>query len=188
MKKLKKTASRIIVLSVLLFFTSHAAAAELRITFGYSSIGPMMHGLWMAKEIGAFEKHGLDPQLIFIASGPVVIQALLGGDLHAGLAATTAVIGAAARNAPIVGVANMASRPYHRLWVQPEINRVEELRGKSLGITRFGSLPHNLTIILLRKYGLANAVNMRQFGDTVGIAAAFEQHAIAGAVTSELRV
>ena len=179
----------VIVLFASLFFISHAAAAELRkITFGYSSIGPMMHGLWMAKEIGAFEKHGLDPQLIFIASGPVVIQALLGGDLHAGLAATTAVIGASAKNAPIVGVANMASRPYHRLWVQPEINRVEELRGKSLGITRFGSLPHNLTIILLRKYGLANAVNMRQFGDTVGIAAAFEQHAIAGAVTSELRV
>ena len=69
-----------------------------------------------------------------------------------------------------------------------EINRVEDLRGKSLGITRFGSLPHNLTVILLRKYGLATAVNMRQFGDTLGIAAAFEQHVIAGAVTSELRV
>jgi NitT/TauT family transport system substrate-binding protein len=190
MKSLKmQTGGRIVFLSALLFLTSHAVAAELRkITFGYSSIGPMMHGLWMAKEIGAFEKHGLEAQLVFIASGPVVIQALFGGDLQAGLAATSAVIGAAAKGAAIVAVANMASRPYHRLWVQPEINRVEDLRGKALGITRFGSLPHNLTIILLRKYGLATAVNMRQFGDTVGIAAAFEQHAIAGAVTSELRV
>jgi len=190
MKRLKmQTTGGIVFLSALLFLTSHAVAAELRrITFGYSSIGPMMHGLWMAKEIGAFEKHGLEAQLVFIASGPVVIQALLGGDLQAGLAATSAVIGAAAKGAAIVAVANMASRPYHRLWVQPEINRVEDLRGKALGITRFGSLPHNLTIILLRKYGLATAVNMRQFGDTVGIAAAFEQHVIAGAVTSELRV
>jgi ABC-type nitrate/sulfonate/bicarbonate transport system substrate-binding protein len=190
MKHLKMQTTRgIVFLSALLFLTSHAVAAELRrITFGYSSIGPMMHGLWMAKEIGAFEKHGLEAQLVFIASGPVVIQALLGGDLQAGLAATSAVIGAAAKGAAIVAVANMASRPYHRLWVQPEINRVEELRGKSLGITRFGSLPHNLTIILLRKYGLATTVNVRQFGDTLGIAAAFEQHVIAGAVTSELRV
>ena len=190
MKRLKmQTTGGIVFLSALLFLTSHAVAAELRrITFGYSSIGPMMHGLWMAKEIGAFEKHGLEAQLVFIASGPVVIQALLGGDLQAGLAATSAVIGAATKGAAIVAVANMASRPYHRLWVQPEINRVEELRGKSLGITRFGSLPHNLTIILLRKYGLATTVNMRQFGDTLGIAAAFEQHVIAGAVTSELRV
>ena len=148
----------------------------------------MMHGLWMAKEIGAFEKQGLEAELIFIASGPVVLQALLGGDLQAGLAATSAVVGAAIKGAPIVAVANTASRPYHRLWVQPEINRVEDLRGKTLGITRFGSLPHNLTVILLRKYGLMTAASIRQFGDTLGIAAAFEQRAIAGAVTSELRV
>ena len=179
----------VVILSALVCLTSHAAAAELKkVAFGYSSIGPMMHGLWMAKEIGAFEKHGLEAELIFIASGPVVMQALLGGDLHAGLAATSAVIGAASKGAPIVAVANMASRPYHRLWVQPDINRVEDLKGKTLGITRFGSLPHSLTVILLRKYGLANAVNIRQFGDTLGIAAAFEQRAIAGAVTSELRV
>ena len=116
------------------------------------------------------------------------MQALLGGDLQAGLAATSAVVGAAIKGAPIVAVANTASRPYHRLWVQPEINRVEDLRGKTLGITRFGSLPHNLTVILLRKYGLMTAASIRQFGDTLGIAAAFEQRAIAGAVTSELRV
>jgi NitT/TauT family transport system substrate-binding protein len=190
MKGLNATMSRlIVVLAIVLYFPPEIAAAELRkVTLGYSSIGPMMHGLWMAKEIGAFERQGLQAELIFIASGPVVLQALLGGDLQAGLAATSAVVGAAVKGAPIVAVANTASRPYHRLWVQPEINRVEDLRGKTLGITRFGSLPHNLTVILLRKYGLMTTVNIRQFGDTLGIAAAFEQRAIAGAVTSELRV
>ena len=190
MQFLRKTPSvLLVVLAILLCDKPETTAAELRkVTFGYSSIGPMMHGLWMAKEIGAFEKQGLEAELIFIASGPVVIQALLGGDLQAGLAATSAVVGAAIKGAPIVAVANTASRPYHRLWVQPDINRTEDLRGKTLGITRFGSLPHNLTVILLRKYNLMNAVSIRQFGDTLGIAAAFEQRAIAGAVTSELRV
>lgn len=179
----------VIVLSALVLWRSDVAAAEAKkMTFGYSSIGPMMHGLWMAKEIGAFEKYGLEAELIFISSGPVVVQALLGGDLQAGLAATSAVIGAALKGASIIAVANMASSPYHRLWVHPEINRVEDLRGKTLGITRLGSLPHHLTVILLRKYGLETAVNLRQFGDTRGVAAAFQQRAIAGAVTSELRV
>jgi ABC-type nitrate/sulfonate/bicarbonate transport system substrate-binding protein len=179
----------LVVLPILLCDKPQTTAAELRkVTFGYSSIGPMMHGLWMAKEIGAFEKQGLEAELIFIASGPVVIQALLGGDLQAGLAATSAVVGAAIKGAPIVAVANTASRPYHTLWVQPDINGIEDSRGTTLGITRFGSLPHNLTVILLRKYNLMNAVSIRQFGDTLGIAAAFEQRAIAGAVTSELRV
>lgn len=178
-----------VVLSAIVLWGSSAGAAEVKkITFGYSSIGPMMHGLWMAKDIGAFERHGLEAELIFIAGGPIVIQALLGGDLQAGLGATSAVVGAALKGASIVAVANMASSPYHRLWVNPEINRIEELRGKTLGITRFGSLPHQLTVILLRKYGLENAVSLRQFGDTRGIAAAYDQRAIAGAVTSELRV
>jgi NitT/TauT family transport system substrate-binding protein len=183
------TSGLLVVFAIFVCFAPQVIAAELRkVTLGYSSIGPMMHGLWMAKEIGAFEKQGLEAELIFIASGPVVIQALLGGDLQAGLAATSAVVGAAIKGASIVAVANTASRPYHRLWVQPDINRIEDLRGKTLGITRFGSLPHNLTVILLRKYNLTNAVSIRPFGDTLGIAAAFEQRAIAGAVTSELRV
>jgi ABC-type nitrate/sulfonate/bicarbonate transport system substrate-binding protein len=89
------TASCPVILVVLLFSSFCAAAAEpKKFTFGYSSVGPMMHGLWMAKETGAFEKHGLEADLIFIPSGPIVVQALLGGDLHAGLAATSAVVAA----------------------------------------------------------------------------------------------
>lgn len=82
----------------------------------------------------------------------------------------------------------MANRPAHRLWVQPEINRLEDLRGKTLGITRFGAVPHHLSVIVLRKHGLEGAVNMRQFGGANEVAVAFQQRAIAGAVTSDLRV
>jgi ABC-type nitrate/sulfonate/bicarbonate transport system substrate-binding protein len=76
-------------------------AAELKpITLGYSSIGPMATGFWMAKEIGAFEKHGMHAEIIYISSGPVVIQALIGGDLQGGSAATNAVINAILSGAP----------------------------------------------------------------------------------------
>lgn len=188
MKRAISGVSAVVLLGLALLGSSVRAAEVKKVTFGYSSIGPMMHGLWMAKDTGAFERHGLEAELIFIAGGPIVIQALVGGDLQAGLGATSAVIGAALKGASIVAVANMASSPFHRLWVNPEISRIEDLRGKTLGITRFGSLPHQLTVILLRKYGLENAVSLRQFGDTRGIAAAYDQRAIAGAVTSELRV
>ena len=53
----------------------------------------------MAKEIGAFEKYRLQSELIFISFGPVVVQALIGGDLQAGFAATNAVIAAVRRPA-----------------------------------------------------------------------------------------
>ena len=174
---------------VLVLLSSYASGAEPRkITFGYSTVGPMAAGAWMAKEIGAFEKNGLQANLIYISSGPVVVQALIGGDLHGGIAASNAVINAVLNGAPIVGVAAVGNRPYHRLYVQPEINRIEDLRGKTLGITRFGSVTDNLTRILLRKYGLEGAVNVRQIGGTPEVGAAFQQRMIAGAVSSELRV
>ena len=116
------------------------------------------------------------------------MQALIGGDLHAVSAASNAVINAVLSGAPIIAVGGTANRPYHRLFVQPEINRLEDLRGKTLGVTRFGSITDNLTRILLRRNGLEGAVNVRQMGGTIEVAAAFQNRLIAGAVTSELRV
>jgi len=164
------------------------AAESKKIVFAYSSIGPMATGVWMAKESGAFEKYGLQGDIILITSGPVAVQSLIGGDLQFVSAASNAVINAILNGAPIIAVGGTANRPYHRLFVQPEINRVEDLRGKSLGVTRFGSITDNLTRILLRKYGLENAVNVRQMGGTIEVSAAFQNRLIAGAVTSEMRV
>jgi NitT/TauT family transport system substrate-binding protein len=164
-------------------------AAEMKkFTLGYSTVGPAGTGLWMAKEIGAFEKYGINTDLIFISSGPVVVQALIGGDLQGGLAATNAVIAAVSAGAPLVSVMSLVNRPYYRLWVQPEITRLDDLRGKTLGVSRFGSVTDNLTRILLRKKGLEGAVNVRQMGGTTEMAAAFQRRQIDGAVISALRV
>ncbi len=179
----------ILALVVFILGTSASFAAEpKKIVFAYSSIGPMATGVWMAKESGAFEKYGLQADIILITSGPVAVQSLLGGDVQFASAASNAVINAILNGAPIIAVAGTANRPYHRLFVQPEINRMEDLRGKTLGVTRFGSITDNLTRILLRKYGLENSVNVRQMGGTIEVSAAFQNHLIAGAVTSEMRV
>ena len=147
----------------------------------------MATGVWMAKESGALEKYGLQSDIIFISSGPVVVQALIGGDLLGGSAASNAVINAILNGAPIVAVGGTANRPYHRLFVQSDINRLEDLKGKTLGVTRFGSITDNLTRILLRKHGLEGAVNVRQLGGTMEVAAPFQNKQIARAVTGELR-
>lgn len=164
-------------------------SAEMKkVVFGYSTIGAMAAGAWMAKEIGAYEKYGVDTELIYISSGPTVVQALLGGDVTGGIAATNAVIAAVLRGAPLVSVVSTANRPYHRLWGRPEINRLEDLKGKILGVSRFGSVTDNLSRMVLKKYGLENAVTIRQMGGTAEVSAAFQNKQISGAVTSSLRV
>jgi NitT/TauT family transport system substrate-binding protein len=163
------------------------AAEKLRVTLGYSSTGPTAVGLWVAKDIGAFDKYGVDPSLIFISSGPVMLPALIGGDVQAAIAGANAVIAAVLGGAPIVSIASLANRPYLRLWVQPEINRIEDLRGKTLGVSRFGATTDNLTRILLRRVGLENAVNVRQLGGTLEVGLSFRHHQIDGAVLATLR-
>ncbi len=178
----------IVLLAVSVLGSQALAGGPRKVTIGYSTIGPMATGLWMAKEIGAFDKYGIQADLVFISSGPIVVQALIGGDLDAGLGATNAVISAVLSGAPLMSVLSVANKAPMRLYVQPEIKRVEDLRGKILGVTRFGSVTHNLTLLLLRKYGLEDAVDIRQIGTSTAVSAAFERRAIAGTVTSFLRV
>jgi len=178
----------LLVLPVLLFLLGQGYSAEkTKLTLGYSTTGPTAVGLWMAKEIGAFDKYGVDPNLIFISSSPVMVPALIGGDVQGALAGANAVISAVLGGASIVSVASLANRPYLRLWVQPEISRLEDLRGKTLGVSRFGATTDNLTRILLRKIGLEGAVNIRQMGGTVEVGLAFRHRQIDGAVLATLR-
>ena len=180
---------RVLMAVLVLLSAGDGETAELRkFTLGYSTVGPAGIGLWMAKEIGAFEKYGIDAELIFVSSGPVVVQALLGGDMKAGLAATNAVTSAVLAGAPLISMMSLINRPYYRCWVQPEISRMDELRGKTLGVSRFGSVTDNLTRILLRRYNLEGAVQIRQMGGTTEMAAAFQHRQIDGAVMATVRV
>lgn len=163
------------------------SAERAKLTIGYSTTGPTAVGLWMAKEIGAFGKYGVEPNLVFISSSPVMVPALIGGDVQCAIAGANAVIAAVLGGAPIVSVASLANRPYLRLWVQPEYNRIEELRGKIFGVSRFGATTDNLTRILLRRAGMENAVNIRQLGGTLEVGLAFRHRQIDGAVLATLR-
>jgi ABC-type nitrate/sulfonate/bicarbonate transport system substrate-binding protein len=163
------------------------AAEKTKITIGYSTTGPTAVGLWMAKDSGAFDKYGVDPALVFISSSPVMVPALIGGDVQAAIAGANAVIAAALGGASIVSIASLANRPYLRLWVHPEVNRVEELRGKTFGVSRFGATTDNLTRILLRRVGLENSVTVRQLGGTLEVGLAFRHRQIDAAVLATLR-
>jgi ABC-type nitrate/sulfonate/bicarbonate transport system substrate-binding protein len=53
------------------------------------------------------------------------------------------------------------------LWVQPDILRPEQLEGKTVAITRFGSTTDFIGRLMLRKIELEGKVNLRPFGGVV---------------------
>ena len=63
-----------------------------KVTVAYSAVSPIFAGVWMAKEIGAFEKQGLKADLVYISSGSVTVQAMVGGNLDMSIAASNAVV------------------------------------------------------------------------------------------------
>src|SRR5918992_682486 len=160
---------------------SEASAAPLRLS--YSVVGPTVAGVWMAHETGMFKKYGLDVQLIYIASSGMNIQALLGGSLDVSAPGISGVVLAAARGAPVLAVAAMTNRPAMTLYVQPEITRADQLKGQTLGISRFNSTGHTVTTLILRKLSLEKSASMRPLGGTPEMQAAFEQKQVAGIVT-----
>jgi hypothetical protein len=92
---------------------------------------------WIAKELGLYEKYGLDVKLVSIAAGSVSLTALLAGNVHLTTDSSSGVVGAVARGAPIVTVSNGAL-PY-QLVALPTIKFPAELKGKTIGSSRIGA-------------------------------------------------
>ncbi len=155
------------------------------IKFGTSALSPTMAGVWMAKESGAFERHGINAELVYISSGAMVVQALVGGSVHAALGASNAVIAAILKGAPIIAVGSNTSRPGMQLWVHPDIQRPEQLAGKTLGITRFGSTSDFVTRLVLRKLNLEGKTELRQFGGVVEADIGFRSGQSEGRLSSQ---
>ena len=185
-KNALRAAFCLIALTVPLVFSAHSAeSGREKVALAYAAISPSTAGVWMAKEIGAFERHGLNVDLVHISSGAVAIQALVGGSVRATLGASNAVVAAIVKGAPIIAVASNTSRPGMQLWVQPEIQRAEQLRGKTLAITRFGSTSEFVTRLILRKLNLEGKTEVRQFGGVVEADVGFRSRQAEGRVSSQ---
>ena len=155
-----------------------------KVSVAYAAISPIFAGVWMAKEIGAFEKQGLKADLIYISSGSITVQAMMGGNVDMSIAASNAVISSILRGAPLVAVGSITNRPAMSLFVQPEISKPEQLQGKTLAITRHGSSTHFLTLFALEKLGLHDKVKIQPMGGTREVDAAVRTGMVAGAVRS----
>jgi NitT/TauT family transport system substrate-binding protein len=159
------------------------ASAKDNLPIGYTAITGIKAGLWVAEEAGIFEKYNIQPHLILITSGSKMVQAMLGGDLPLAGAAGNAAVDAALAGADIVMIGALAKVPAFYIMASPEIKSIEDLRGKAVGITRFGSSTDFTIRYLLRKHGLNpdRDVTMIQAGDLFAAAAMLKSKAIVAA-------
>ena len=144
------------LIGVLFVLACLAGAQEKKLepfTISYASVSGTRAPLWIAKDLGLFEKYGLDVNLIYIASGVVSVNALLGGSVDIIAASGSSAIGAAARGAPVVIIASLGHIAY-KLVALPSITNIQGLKGKIVGSSRIGAGTDYALRRLLPKLGL----------------------------------
>jgi len=159
--------------------------AQERIRLAYSAISGAMLTPWVALESGIFKKNRLEVELVYIAAGPVTAAALVSGDIHVMLANGDVVVRGRLQGSDMISFADATSTFVFSLMARPEITKPEDLRGKRLGISRFGTATHAALLAALDHFRVpASEVTILQMGGVPQIMAGIDKGAIAAGVLS----
>ena len=145
-------ATTILLLIALLQPPGRAVSAE-RLRVAHSTLTATNSVLWVARDRKIFPRHGLDVSLIYVA-GVRSMQALLAQEVEIGSISGTTAIQANLAGADSVIVGGISNSVLMSLVAAPEIGSVEALRGKRVGVTRFGSLSDFMARNQLRRAGI----------------------------------
>src|SRR6266568_9069990 len=141
-----------------LFMSLHAGYAQnkpfKKIIWGVTSLSASQWIPWLAKEAKIYQKYGLDTELVLLRGSGQSAQAIIGGSILAAPCTLTTVISADLSGADLVTVAHTVSGVQSKLLVKPEIKRPEDLKGKRLAVSGYGSLGDFLERYIIKKYGL----------------------------------
>ncbi|TAJ90796.1 ABC transporter substrate-binding protein [bacterium] len=166
----------------IIFLGISEVQAQEKIGISYSSIDTSNSIWYVAEEAGFYRKHGLQAELIYIPSTTTSVSSLLAGDVKVANASGGAVTSAAVGGANLVVVGCYLNTLPYELVVQESIKSAEDLKGKSVGISRIGSASDVAARVLIRGSGLEpdKDVPIIQVGGSTERAAAFRTGRIVG--------
>jgi len=169
-------------ISILISFLLQAASkVSTSFCVAYSSISGSAIVPWIAVDKGLFAKYDLDVELIYVA-GSQAMQSLLSGTTQIGIQGIEPVFRVNAHGADTVMILGLVTKPPFSIIVRPEIKDFRELRGKPMGITRYGSSTDLLLRLTLDKWGLKpeTDVPILQMGGVPPILAGMQSKKIFG--------
>ncbi len=193
MSRFGKPSSRCLnmtLLSVFVLAFPFAAPCQTKplkqIYVGVSSVSMGNIIIFVTKEAKLFEKYGLYADPVAMRGSGEASKAMIGGSIQFSPIATPTVINADLSGADLVILGHTLPGVVHAMIVKPEIKKVEDLKGKKIGVTTFGSLTDFLVRYMLRKKGLnpQRDVTLIQIGGDPERIGALKQGAIDAASLS----
>jgi len=140
----------------------------IKVVAGYGSTDGAIAPLWFAKETRLFEKRGLDVMLVGMGTGAVSLRALIAKDLEIASLSGSGLVQAALQGADTVILSAAINGFIFKVFGAPEMTSPAHLKGKKLGVSRYGATSDFAIRLALRKWGLVpdRDVNILQFGTT----------------------
>lgn len=149
----------------------------------YSALSGSSFPIWIAKEARLFEKYGFSVDLIYIPSSSLSLQAMLGGNIQIiPTASAPTIMQAKMQGADTVLIGATNNTVTFFFMVTADIKKPLDLKGKSVGVSRFGSSSDTAVRFALRKWGLeaGRDVTILQVGGIPEILAGMKSGSLAG--------
>ena len=153
-----------------IIFGAHSALAQLQnLMLGYSGSGISSDLRRVMEKDRIWEKHGLNVKSIYFNNGSILTQALLGGNIVVSDSGVPEMM-----SLPVSGVMETKvitvniNRLEHIFVTRKNVSKTDELRGKKIAVSRFGSASDLTTRMVLRSWKLdpEKDVMLLQSGNT----------------------
>jgi NitT/TauT family transport system substrate-binding protein len=153
----------------------------------WSAVSALNAPFWVMNDAGFWKQEGLDIQLVYIASSPTVARATLAGEIVLSGANSQVIVDVGLGGGDLVAMGAITNVVAFYVMAAPEIKTVNDLRGKVVGVTRFGASTDFGMRMLLSKYGLepAKDVPFIQIGGMPELAAALSKKTVFAAPMSQ---
>ena len=145
---------------------AQAAQRDLqKLTVGYTPISGAALPFFIAVEERIFQKHGFEVAPVFMGGSPLINSAILAGEFPIGYTGGGAVISSRLSGSDLVAIASPLPVLTIDGWSKPEIKSISDLRGKRVGVTRFGASSYFSALSMLESGGVKpNEVTFIQNG------------------------
>src|SRR6266436_4493396 len=175
----------LLAVAFVLLLPLYAHAIE-KIVLGYSGVGSGEEVHHFAKEVGLFKKHGLDVEIVYIPGGSTVVQSMIAGDVQFGRGSATEVVTAHLAGFPLKILTALINKFVYSFVTPMSIARPQDLKGKAVAVSRFGSGSDFITRLALRSWGLepVRDVTILQIGNSPERLAAIAGGKVQGSILS----
>ena len=173
----------LLILFVMTILSAGFSSAQERLTLGLTTRnGSTSLPFVIAEEKGFFKSEGLNA-IVVIMQNQVVVNGVVTRNVDYG-GTFSNFIGAAISGLPVRIVMSAMDGSDHYLVTSANVKRVEDLKGKTFGISSFGGTPHSEAVMILRKYGMnpEKDVTFLQIGGSSSRYAALESGSIQAAM------